>query len=142
MNLRRKVLIAGIAILIIVTTVTVSLALAGNGSGGKPVKVRGLLRDVACPLQNQEGTSRKFNKKCAMDCVKAGAPIGILTDDGSLYLVISDTMPDVPQNEKVMPYVGKYVEVSGNVFERKGVRAIMIREIKEDKNVRLTELSE
>src|SRR4051794_24159603 len=103
MKLRSKILIATAALLIIVTAVAARSALSDDPSGGKSVKVRGLFRDVACPMQNQEGTSRKFNKKCAVDCVKAGAPVGILTDDGSVYLVISDTMPDVPQNEKLLP---------------------------------------
>jgi hypothetical protein len=116
--------------------------LSGEAPAGKEVVVRGLVRDIACPVQNNKSRSRNFNKQCAIDCVKRGSPVGILTDDGSMYLVISDLMPDVPQNEKLMPFVGKYVEARGIAFERKGQRAIVIKEMKEDKTVKLIEFSE
>src|SRR5947208_16703474 len=46
-------------------------------------------------------------------------------------------MPDSGQREKMMPFVGKYVQATGAVFERKGTRAIAITQIKELKNVHL-----
>jgi hypothetical protein len=36
-----------------------------------------------------------------------------------------------------MPFVGKYVQATGPVFERKGTRAIAIAQIKELKNVHI-----
>jgi hypothetical protein len=76
--------------------------------------------------------------KCVLDCVKGGSPLVILTKDGDLYLPISDKMPDADQRKKLMPFVGKYVQASGTVFERNGTRAIVIAEIKEIKGVHLT----
>ena len=108
-----------------------------NKSGDHAIIVRGLVRDIACPIQNKQSTSRVFNKQCAIACARQGSPIGILTDDGSFYLAISDGMPDKSQNKKLMPFVGKYVEASGTVFERTGSHALMIKEIHEDKSVRL-----
>jgi len=46
-------------------------------------------------------------------------------------------MPDSGQRAKMMPFVGKYVQATGAVFERKGTRAIAIMQIKELKNVHL-----
>jgi hypothetical protein len=37
-----------------------------------------------------------------------------------------------------MPFVGKYVRVSGSVFERNGTHTIVITEIKEMKEVHVT----
>jgi hypothetical protein len=76
--------------------------------------------------------------KCALECVRAGSPVAILTKDGDLYLPISDKMPDYDQRQKLMPFVGKYVRVSGIVFERSGTHAIVITEIKEVKEVHVT----
>jgi hypothetical protein len=70
--------------------------------------------------------------------VRGGSPLVILTKDGDLYLPISDKMPDTDQRQKLMPFVGKYVQASGTVFERKGTRAIVIAEIKEMKGAHLT----
>ena len=72
------------------------------------------------------------------DCVKGGSPLVILTKEGDLYLPISDTMPDAGQQQKLMPFVGKYVQARGTIFERNGTRAIVIAEIKELKSVHLT----
>ncbi len=69
---------------------------------------------------------------------KGDSPLAILTNDGELYLPISDKMPDTDQRENLMPFVGKYVQASGTVFERNGTRAIVIAEIKEIKTVHLT----
>jgi hypothetical protein len=41
------------------------------------------------------------------------------------------------QREKMMPFIGKYVQATGAVFERKGARAIAITQIKELKSVHL-----
>ena len=102
------------------------------------VTVEGLVRDVACPIQNLEATATQFNMQCLRACAKAGSPLVILTKDAELYLPISDEMPDSDQRPKLMPFLGKYVRASGTVYERKGMHAIVINEIKELTDVHLT----
>jgi len=70
--------------------------------------------------------------------VKAGSPLGILTKNGELYLPISDKMPDYSQRKKLMPFVGRYVQVKGISFERNGTHVIVITDIAEMKGVHLT----
>lgn len=101
------------------------------------VTVEGLVRDIACPIQNVAATATNFNLQCALDCAKRGSPLIILTKAGKMYFPISDSMPDVDQHQKLMPYIGKYVQVKGTLYDRSGTRAIAISEIKELKNVRL-----
>jgi len=100
--------------------------------------IEGLVRDIACPVQNLDGDATHLSLKCVRDCVNAGSPIGILTKDGELYLTISDKMPDYSQRQKLMPFLGKYVRVKGISFERNGTHAIVITAITEIKEVRLT----
>jgi hypothetical protein len=88
-------------------------------------------------VQNPAGTATNFDLKCTRDCVRHGPPIIILTKDGLLYFPISADMPDSSQRAKMMPVVGKYVQATGAVFERKGTHAIAITQIKELKNVPL-----
>jgi hypothetical protein len=101
------------------------------------VTIEGLVRDVACPIQNLDGKATDMSLKCVTDCVKGGSPIAILTKDGDLYLPISDKMPDYSQREKLTPFLGKYVRVTGIAFERNGTRAIVISEIAEVKDVKV-----
>ncbi len=93
--------------------------------------IQGLIRDVACPIQNKKAGARVFNMKCAIDCARLGSPLILLTDDGTMYTPISSAMPDTDQRARLMPFVGKYVEIRGQVYERQGTHAIVIQDIKE-----------
>jgi hypothetical protein len=99
--------------------------------------IEGLIRDIACPIQNKNATATGFNRKCAEECAKLGSPLILLTNDGVLYTPISASMPDQDQRQRLMPFLGKYVRVTGQVFERTGTHAIVIREIHEVKNAHL-----
>jgi hypothetical protein len=99
--------------------------------------IEGLVRDIACPIQNLEAKATEFNMECAVECARHGSPLVIQAQDGILYIPISGSMPDVDQREKMMPFVGKYVRASGIVYERKGTRAIVINKIEELKDVHL-----
>lgn len=103
----------------------------------KTMTIEGAVRDLACPVQNPAGTATSFSLQCTQDCVKHGSPIIILTKTGLIYFPISADMPDSDQREKMLPFVGKYVQATGAVFERKGTRAIAITQIKELKNVHI-----
>jgi len=100
--------------------------------------IEGLVRDIACPIQNLDGNATHLSMKCVLGCVGAGSPLVILTKDGDLYLPISDKMPDYDQRKKLMPFVGKYVRATGIVFERNGTHAIVITEITKMKEVHMT----
>jgi hypothetical protein len=102
-----------------------------------PATIEGLVRDVACPMQNHESTSTSFNLKCALACAKSGSPLIILTKSGDIYFPMSDVMPDPSQREKMMPYVGKQVRVTGVVYRRNGTRTIVIKDMVEMKGVKV-----
>jgi hypothetical protein len=90
--------------------------------------VEGLVRDIACPLQNKKSTSTSFSKDCITTCLKAGSPLGILTSNGDVYVPITQSMPDMGQNA-LKPFVGAHVKATGKVFLRNGIHAIEISKI-------------
>lgn len=108
-----------------------------SGDEGVSGTIEGLVRDISCPIQNKAATATKFNLACALQCAKQGSPLIILTKDGAIYTPISDSMPDKDQRQRLMPFVGKYVKATGQLFERGGAHAIAIKEIKEMKEVHL-----
>jgi hypothetical protein len=112
-------------------------SMAGDRANASKATIEGLVRDVACPIQNLDGTATNLSLKCVRDCVRGGSPLVILTQDGHLYFPISAKMPDADQRQKLMPFVGKYVRASGTVFERTGTHAIVIAEIQEMKDIHL-----
>ncbi len=113
-------------------------SMEGSRANRSKVTIEGLVRDMACPIQNLDGNANSLSLKCARACVRDGSPIAILTRDGDLYQPISDKMPDYSQMKKLMLLVGKYVRVSGTAFERNGTHAIVIAEIREMKEVHVT----
>ncbi|MGA9890119.1 MAG: hypothetical protein WBQ31_21635, partial [Candidatus Acidiferrales bacterium] len=60
---------------------------------------------------------------------------------GDIYTPMSTAMPDTSQNEKLMPFLGKFVRVSGTVYTRNGTRAITIENIEEMKDVKLNTIA-
>lgn len=61
------------------------------------------------------------------------------SDQGrELYMPISNKMSDTDQRQRLLPFLGKYVQASGIIYDRKGTRAIAISEIVEVKDVYLT----
>lgn len=121
-------------------TGTASAQKAGNRTQQPPANertIQGLLRDVACPIENPKATATYFSLKCAKQCVKAGSPLVILTRKGTMYLPISTSLPDKSQRARLLPFVGKFVKVTGEVYERGGMRAIAVRKIEVEKNVHL-----
>ena len=94
----------------------------GNGT------VEGLVRDIACPLQNRKSTATSYSKDCIATCFKAGSPLGILANDGTVYVPITESMPDTGQDQ-LKPFIGEHVRATGKMFQRNGGHAIEISEI-------------
>jgi hypothetical protein len=127
----------GIASILAASHPPQSTSMAGDRANVSKATIEGLVRDVACPIQNLDSSATRLSLKCVRECVKGGSPLVILTKDGRLYFPISDKMPDTDQRQKLMPFVGKYVRAAGTVFERTGTHAIVITEIKEMTEIHL-----
>ena len=102
---------------------------ANSRSEGVAGTVEGIVRDISCPMQNKKSTATQFDVECARQCARSGSPLIILTNDGTLYVPISGSTPDVSQRERLMPLVGKRVRVTGILYERGGTHAVAVKEI-------------
>ncbi len=67
--------------------------------------------------------------KLWLACAKAGSPLVILTDNGTIYWPIADTTPSSGQNEKLLPFAGQKVTAHGKVFQRGGSSALVVEKI-------------
>ena len=116
---------------LVVPCLLVIVALAASADAGKPVTVKGYVIDSACAFT--KGLKKPVSAQCAIACAKAGSPLVILADNGTIYWPIADTTPSAGQNEKLMPFAGQRVTASGKAFERGGSTAIVIEKIDADK---------
>src|SRR6266478_5427722 len=93
----------------------------------KTTTVKGYVLDSACAFT--KGLKKPISAECAKACAKAGSPLVILSNAGTIYWPIADTTPASSQNDKLVPYAGKTVTASGKVFQRGGSTAIVISKI-------------
>lgn len=93
----------------------------------KSATVKGYVLDSACAFT--KGLKKPVSSECAVACAKAGSPLVILSPTGTIYWPIADITPSNSQNDKLLPYAGKQVTVSGKVYDRGGSKAIVISKI-------------
>ncbi len=108
----------------ILAAVLVSVSSGTAGPQGKTTKLRGYVVDSACSYL--KGLKKPISPECATACAKAGSPLAILADNGHLYLPISDKMPAIGQNERLLKFAGRRVVVTGKIYERNGGHALVI----------------
>jgi hypothetical protein len=103
------------------------LALFSLAADSPTITVKGYVLDSACAFTKD--LAKPISKECATSCAKAGSPLVILAEDGTIYWPIADTTPSSGQNPKLLPFAGDKVTVSGKVYQRGGSKAIVIEKI-------------
>ena len=86
--------------------------------------VTGEIVDLMCYLDH--GAKGEKHSGCAATCISKGGPVGLLTADGQLYLVIGN---HAPMNEKLAPLAGKTVTLKGKKVEKSGMKMIENAEV-------------
>lgn len=81
--------------------------------------------DMSCYIAH--GSKGKEHKTCAVKCLKGGSPVGILSEDGSVYLVVNHT--DEKAYKELKKKVAETVTVTGRVVQQKGVQGIEVSKV-------------
>ena len=87
--------------------------------------IAGEVVDTGCYLGH--GARGEKHVSCATKCINNGMPMGLLTDDGTLYLLTMNHDDGDPYN-KLKSEAGKKVRVTGTVMNRSGMKAIEVDE--------------
>jgi hypothetical protein len=122
MNLRKGVVGGLVAVALI--TITLGAAYDDN----RPGTVTGYVLDSACLFVKNIKKPLNAGKR-ALECAKAGSPLAILADDGTIYWPISDAMPATGQNARLMESAGQKVAAQRKLFERGGSHPIALETI-------------
>jgi len=89
--------------------------------------ISGEILDMKCYMAS--GAHGDGHKDCSASCINGGAPMGILTDDGKVYLLIKDSKhSDAYDDAKKL--AGAKVTATGTVSEKGGVQALIVTEVK------------
>jgi hypothetical protein len=91
--------------------------------------VTGEILDMKCYMT--AGKHGPDHKDCAAMCLKGGSPMGILAEDGKVYLLIEGK--DGSAYEEAKKHGGETVTVTGTLSEKNGVQALVVSEVKAKK---------
>lgn len=97
------------------------------GSDAKSAGVHGYVLDSACAFT--KSLKKPISAECAQACARAGSPLVILADNGTIYWPIANTTPAAGQNDRLLPFAGQRVTATGRVYARGGSSAIVIEKI-------------
>ncbi len=81
--------------------------------------VTGEVVDLMCYLDH--GAKGEKHAGCAEKCIKSGGPVGLLTKDEQLYLIVGEHKT---MNHELAARGGKTISVKGKLVERNGVKMI------------------
>jgi len=89
--------------------------------------LRGELVDTGCYLGHEARGEKHIG--CATKCIAGGMPMGLLTADGTLYLVTMNHDNADPYNA-LKEMAGKTLDVTGTVMARGGMKGIDVTAFK------------
>ena len=96
-----------------------------------PVTLTGEVLDLYCYMGHPTSATGAEHMKCAQSCIKKGMPVGFMTADGTVYLVIGKDHE--PANATLADWAGKKSAITGVVKENKSMKAIEFVSIAEAK---------
>ena len=88
-----------------------------------PLTVEGEVVDVSCYLVH--GAHGRKHERCAQACVANGAPIGLLSKSGQLYLLIADHSDEKPY-EDAKGLAGLAARVTGKAVRKNGMQGLLV----------------
>jgi hypothetical protein len=111
-----------------VTTVTSSIM--GKPVEGKTTSIAGEIIDLSCYLQ--VGKHGDKHRDCGQKCVRNGQPVGLLTADGAVYMLIDEEHD--PRRDGLTEFRKQAVElmahvvtVHGTLTEVDGLKALYVQ---------------
>jgi hypothetical protein len=92
-------------------------------------EVTGEIIDMSCYLAHPNTSTGNSHKKCAETCAKKGLPMGVLTEDKQVFLLLEDH-----DNPKIyataLESAAKTITVEGKKVTQGGVNGIVVEGVK------------
>ena len=111
----------------------VAAAVAAVGWGSAPATaadtLTGEVIDLACYLPHPETGHGAGHRKCAETCIKKGLPMGLLTEDKQVYLLLEDHGNPKPYAQ-LKDKAAEKVTVEGQKVAQGGVQGMVVESVK------------
>ncbi|MBM3723975.1 MAG: hypothetical protein FJW40_00920 [Acidobacteria bacterium] len=112
------------------TNTTLGASINGKPVAGKVVTLVGEIVDFSCYLQVAKHGEK--HRSCAQKCFTAGQPIGLLTEDGNLYMLM-DEEHDLRRDGQTdfrkagIEHAAHIMEVTGTLTSHAGMKALYVQ---------------
>lgn len=113
------------------TATTMGASVDGKPQTGKITTLVGEIVDFSCYLQ--VGKHGEKHRSCGQKCIQAGQPIGLLTADGNLYMLMEeehDPRRDGQTSDfrkETANHLAHIMEVSGTLSSHAGYNALYVQ---------------
>lgn len=109
---------------------TSASSIMGKPVDGKPISVVGEIIDLSCYLQ--VGKHGDKHRDCGQKCVRNGQPVGLLAEDGAVYMLIDeehDPRRDglTEFRKEAIELMAHVVTVDGTLTDVDGLKAIYVQ---------------
>lgn len=109
-------------------------------SEGAKIEVTGEIIDTWCyysgVMGGPDATQGTAHHTCAMWCAAGGIPVGMLTEDGTVYMVVKwEGNADVADGVALLDVQTHTITASGTAYKRDGINYIFVEDVVEDKGI-------
>ncbi|MEM1383879.1 MAG: hypothetical protein AAF713_04660 [Pseudomonadota bacterium] len=119
----------------------VSLAAStGMAAQGERVQITGEMIDTWCYFSGVMGgpdaVVGSAHHTCAMWCAAGGIPVGVLTEDGTVYMVVKwEGDAAIADGTAMLDVQAHVVTADGLLYERDGIKYIMVDSVVDDTGI-------
>lgn len=88
--------------------------------------ISGEVLDLACYM-GHEGKGDK-HASCAKKCLEGGAPAGIMTKDGKVFVLVNDHQAEAAY-QSLKDYAGAQAKITGKMAKRGGLQGFIVLKV-------------
>ena len=126
----------------LITAALAALALpgAGHATEGTRVQVTGEIIDTWCYYSGVMGSPDAVvgsaHHTCALWCSAGGIPVGLLAEDGTVYMVLKvEDDAQAAGGDTLLRLAAHTVEADGMLYERDGLNYLVVSDVVSDQDI-------
>ncbi|MEO1027153.1 MAG: hypothetical protein AAFX07_16565 [Pseudomonadota bacterium] len=117
-----------------------ALALPAAAAEGERIQVKGEIIDTWCyfsgVMGGPEAVVGSAHHTCALWCSAGGIPVGLLAEDGTIYMVLKIEGDDSSAGgDTQMKLAAHVIEADGMLYKRDGLNYLVVEEVVADLDI-------
>jgi hypothetical protein len=110
------------------------IATPAAAATGERVQVKGEIIDTWCyfsgVMGGPEAVTGSAHHTCALWCAAGGIPVGVLSEDGTVYMVLKLQGDDsITKGDTILEIQSDVITADGMLYERDGINYLVVEEV-------------